>query len=186
MPDAQLNDVGVFTSPGTSSEAVTRTLQDELGPTVQVLNIRDAMAVQLESYTSVVPLLSRTLMVFTGLVVVLVVALMTTSLVARSRRTSGLLKALGMTSRQAAAQVRWTILPPLVLGTVLGCVAGGVLVMPLLEAMLSGVGIRKITVGIPLWPTLAVGAVVLLTAVAATVAATRPVRKVTAYCLLTE
>ena len=82
--------------------------------------------------------------------------------------------------------MRWTILPPLVLGTVLGCVAGGVLVMPLLEAMLSGVGIRKITVGIPLWPTLAVGAVVLLTAVAATVAATRPVRKVTAYCLLTE
>ena len=186
VPDAQLNDVGVFTSPGTSSEAVTRTLQNELGPTVQVLNIRDAMAVQLESYTSVVPLLSRTLMVFTGLVVVLVVALMTTSLVARSRRTSGLLKALGMTSRQAAAQVRWTILPPLVLGTVLGCVVGGVLVMPLLEVMLSGVGIRKITVGIPLWPTLAVGAVVLLTAVAATVAATRPVRKVTAYCLLTE
>ena len=30
------------------------------------------------------------------------------------------------------------------------------------------------------------GLVVLLTAVAATVAATRPVRKVTAYCLLTE
>ena len=89
---------------------------------------------------SMIPLLSESLMAFNGLVVVLVVVLMTSSLVARSRHTAGLLKALGMTTRQAATRVRWTILPPLILGTVLGCAVGGALIRPLLEVLLSGCG----------------------------------------------
>ena len=165
---------------------MTKALQKELGSSFQVFNSREATALQIGSYMSVVPLLSRSLMAFTGLIVVLVVALMTSSLVAQSRRTAGLLKALGMTTRQAATRVRWTILPPLVLGTALGCAAGGALIRPLLVVLLSGVGIKQITVDIPQWPTLAVGATVLLTAVAAVFIFTRPINRVTAYCLLTE
>ena len=63
---------------------------------------------------------------------------------------------------------------------------GGALIRPLLEVLLSGVGIKQITVDIPLWPTLAVGATVLVTAVAAVFLSTRPINRVTAYSLLTE
>ena len=185
-PDARLTDVGVFVTSADDSGTVSRALQDELGPEFQVVNMRDSMAVQMGSYISVIPLLSTSLMAFNGFVVVLVVVLMTSSLVAQSRRTAGLLKALGMTTRQAATRVRWTILPPLVLGTALGCAAGGALIRPLLEVLLSGVGIKQVTVDIPQWPTLAVGATVLLTAVAAVFIFTRPINRVTAYCLLTE
>lgn len=185
-PDARLTDVGVFVTSADDSGTVGKALQDELGSEFQVVNTRDSMAVQMGSYLSVVPLLSTSLMAFNGFVVVLVVALMTSSLVAQSRRTAGLLKALGMTTRQAATRVRWTILPPLVLGTALGCAAGGALIRPLLGVLLSGVGIKQITVDIPQWPTLAVGATVLLTAVAAVFLSTRPLGKVTAYSLLAE
>ena len=185
-PDARLTNVGVFVTSADDSGTVSKALQDELGSEFQVVNTRDSMAVQMGSYLSVIPLLSTSLMAFNGFVVVLVVALMTSSLVAQSRRTAGLLKALGMTTRQAATRVRWTILPPLVLGTVLGCAVGGALIRPLLEVLLSGVGIKQITVDIPQWPTLAVGAAVLLTAVAAVFLSTRPLGKVTAYSLLAE
>jgi len=185
-PDAGLTNVGVFVTSADDSGTVSKALQDELGSEFQVVNTRDSMAVQMGSYLSVIPLLSTSLMAFNGFVVVLVVALMTSSLVAQSRRTAGLLKALGMTTRQAATRVRWTILPPLVLGTVLGCAVGGALIRPLLEVLLSGVGIKQITVDIPQWPTLAVGAAVLLTAVAAVFLSTRPLGKVTAYSLLAE
>ena len=185
-PDARLTNVGVFVTSADDSGTVSKALQDELGSEFQVVNTRDSMAVQMGSYLSVIPLLSTSLMAFNGFVVVLVVALMTSSLVAQSRRTAGLLKALGMTTRQAATRVRWTILPPLVLGTVLGCAVGGALIRPLLEVLLSGVGIKQITVDIPLWPTLAVGATVLVTAVAAVFLSTRPINRVTAYSLLTE
>ena len=185
-PDARLTDVGVFVTSADDSGTVSKALQDELGPEFQVVNTRDSMAVQMGSYISVIPLLSTSLMAFNGFVVVLVVALMTSSLVAQSRHTAGLLKALGMTTRQAVTRLRWTILPPLILGTALGCAAGGALIRPLLEVLLSGVGIKQITVDIPLWPTLAVGATVLLTAVAAVFIFTRPINRVTAYCLLTE
>ena len=185
-PDASLTDVGVFIADDADSSAVAKALQDELGPDFQVVNTRDSMAAQTQGDMSMVPLLSNSLMIFTGLVVVLVVALLTVSLVARSRRSSGLLKALGMTTRQAAARVRWTILPPVVLGTALGCAAGGALITPLLTAMFSEVGIRRITMEIPMWPTLAVGAAVLVTAVVAVLVATRPIGRITAYSLLTE
>ena len=185
-PDAGLTDVGVFITSADDSGTVSKALQNELGSEFQVVNTRDSIAVQMESYMSMIPLLSESLMAFNGLVVVLVVVLMTSSLVARSRHTAGLLKALGMTTRQAATRVRWTILPPLILGTVLGCAVGGALIRPLLEVLLSGVGIKQITVDIPLWPTLAVGATVLVTAVAAVFLSTRPINRVTAYSLLTE
>ena len=186
VPDASMNDIGVFTTTSSDSSAVTKALQKELGSSFQVFNSREATALQIGSYMSVVPLLSRSLMAFTGLIVVLVVALMTSSLVARSRHDSGLLKALGMTSREAGARVRWTILPSLTLGTALGCAAGGALVRPLLKVMFSGMGIKQITVDIPQWPTFAVGVTVLITAVAAGFIATRPINRVTAYSLMTE
>ena len=60
------------------------------------------------------------------------------------------------------------------------------MISKLMEVLLSGVGIKQITVDIPQWPTLAVGATVLLTAVAAVFLSTRPLGKVTAYSLLAE
>lgn len=186
VPQAPLSSAGVFVTEGADTGVVTDALQEELGSSFQVLNTRDSLGVQMEGYTSMVPLLSRTLMVFTGLVVVMVVGLMTASLVARSRRSSGLLKALGMTTRQAAARVRWSVLPPVIAGTVAGCLAGLALVRPLLGAMLAGVGIQQITVDIPVWPAYAAGAVILVTAMVAVVLAVRPIGRVTAYVLLSE
>ncbi|WP_243896143.1 ABC transporter permease [Actinomyces bowdenii] len=185
-PGAPLSSVGVFAAEGADTGAITDSLQKELGSSAQVLNTRGSLGVQMESYTRMIPLLSRTLMVFTGLVVVLVVCLMTASLVARSRRSSGLLKALGMTARQASARLRWSVLPPLLAGTALGCLAGPALVRPILGAMLSGVGIKQITTDIPAWPAYAAGAVILVTAMAAVRLATRPLGRLTAYCLLSE
>ena len=77
VPDASMNDIGVFTTTSSDSSAVTKALQKELGSSFQVFNSREATALQIGSYMSVVPLLSRSLMAFTGLIVVLVVALMT-------------------------------------------------------------------------------------------------------------
>ncbi|MCR2051423.1 ABC transporter permease [Actinomyces bowdenii] len=186
VPQAPLSSAGVFVTEGADTGVVTDALQEELGSSFQVLNTRDSLGVQMEGYTSMVPLLSRTLMVFTGLVVVMVVGLMTASLVARSRRSSGLLKALGMTTRQAAVRVRWSVLPPVIAGTVAGYLAGLALVRPLLGAMLAGVGIQQITVDIPVWPAYAAGAVILVTAMVAVVLAVRPIGRVTAYVLLSE
>lgn len=185
-PEASLSGVGVFVEEGADAAAVAAQLQEDLGSDYQVVNMRDAMAVQVGSYLSMIPLLSAVLMISTALAVVLVVGLMTGSLVARSRTESGLLKALGMTARQAAARVRWSILPPLITGTLVGCLAGLALVRPLLTAMLSGVGIMRVTVGIPAWPALVLGAAVVLAAVAASALAARPIARISAHSLMAD
>lgn len=185
-PTTELAGAVVYLDSAADADSVTRALQDELGSGYRVSNYGKNIAIQIDSAISVVPILSRTLIAFTALIIVLVIALVTASQVARSRETSGLLKALGLTSAQAAARIRWSTLPPLLIGTALGYAIGISLVKPMLVGMLSGIGIMRISTAIPVSPPLLMTAGIMVTAMVAARLATRPIRGITAYSLMTE
>ncbi|MDO4791187.1 MAG: hypothetical protein Q3999_01740 [Buchananella hordeovulneris] len=186
VPGAKLTNIGIYTKPGVNPEGVKEAMQQVVGSDTQVVNSHRTLQVQVSSFLSMVPLLSYSLVVFAMVVVVLVIGLFTYSLVSRSLPSSGLLKALGFTSRQAASRVRWTVLPPLLVGVIGGGAAGAALISPLLALTLSGAGIKKVMVPIPLWPSYLVTGFVLVTALMVVYAATRPIARVSAQTLLAE
>lgn len=186
VPDANLFNVGVYARPGVDAAELTTRVNAAFDNEALVVNSQRALQVQVSGFQSMVPLLTYSLMVFAVVVVVLVIGLFTFSLVSRSLPSSGLLKALGFTSRQAARRVRWTVLPPVLLGVIGGGALGAALIGPLLTLTLSGAGIKKVAVSIPVWPSYLVTAFTLATALVVVYAATRPISQVSARTLLVD
>lgn len=186
VPEASLHTIGVYAQPGVDGAELTMRVTDAVGSDALVVNSQRTLEVQVAGFLSMVPLLTYSLMVFAVVVVVLVIGLFTFSLVSRSLPSSGLLKALGFTSRQAARRVRWTVLPPVLLGVIGGGALGAALIGPLLTLTLSGAGIKKVAVSIPVWPSYLVTAFTLATALVVVYAATRPISRVSARTLLVD
>lgn len=167
--------------------AVVTAIKDRFPTQVDAVNdARQSVLVELDGYLSAVPALAGTVTVFTGVVVVLVVALIVTTMLVQSRRRLGIQKAMGWTNAQLADQTRWTYLPPVALGATLGGVAGSVGLAPLLGALLRGIGIMKVDAVAP--PLFALGIPVAVVALALVVTAlvSLRIRRVSAYALVTE
>ncbi|MFB9620973.1 ABC transporter permease [Brooklawnia cerclae] len=153
---------------------------------VSTENVVTSLSTQLSGYQSMIAAMSVIILAFMGVVVVLVVALVVSTLIVHCRRRYGTLKALGFTSADLAAQTAMTQLPAVLIGSLLGGAAGMALQNPVMIALLSGLGIKKAGFWLP-W-TYPLGLAVVVTVLAALVCwlDSLSLRRISAYALVTE
>jgi len=96
-------------------------------------------------------------------VTVLVLFLMIGTIINRSKKETGILKAIGFTSKQLIAQMLLSFLPLILGGVLIGTILGIFVTNPLLGVMFSGIGIARASFIIVPW-LVALGAVLLIAA----------------------
>lgn len=184
-PAFKPNQLVVYAN-GDSGSVVSEIRSRFGGRIEEAVDSRANVGIELSGYLSAVPVLSGTLVTFTGIVVALVVGLIVTTMLVQSRRDLGIKKAMGYTARQLGAQTRWTYLPAVGVGALVGAMSGALATGPLLGALLRNLGILKVDVQAD-WLTIIgipVGVVVLAWLVIQFTS--RRIKRVSAYALVTE
>ncbi len=137
-------------------------------------------------YTSIVSKVGITIMVITILVVVLVLYFVINSSLIRKKHELGIQKALGFTTIQLMNQFSLGLLPPIILGVILGSFLGMTQTNPFMTQTQKSMGIMRTNYIItPLWIILfGIGIVILSYAIS--MLKTYRIRKITAYKLVSE
>ena len=140
----------------------------------------------LNTYVSMSEGLAVGILSLTGIVAILVVGLVVTSLITRSRRDFGVLKALGFTNRQLSVQMIAAQLPSMALGTAAGVALGWAFAMPALGQLLRSTGIMRLDAGLAAGPVVCLGAAFLALPVLLILLLMRRTRRITSRDLLAE
>ena len=144
QPLYQESTIAVLTE---TPDATITAIKDAVGPhLIAVHNQRENVEASLSSYLSVVPVIGAVVAIIVVLVTVLVVGLVVTTMLVNTRRELGVKKAMGFTNAQLAAETRWTYLPAIVVGAVVGVLVGAATLGPILTSLLRGIGIMRIDV----------------------------------------
>lgn len=184
QPTFRDSTIAVFTD---DPEALIATVKARFGAELEsVTNQRQNMDAQLSSYLSMVPIISTFTVGFIVLVTVLVVSLVVSTMLVATHRELGIKKAMGFTSSELAAQTRWTYLPSIVLGALVGTGVSALTLSPLLQALLSQVGLMKIEAHAGWGSTLAIALGILLIGLVVLWVSSLRIRRVSAYALVTE
>ena len=167
--------------------ALVKAIEDaHVGGLVSVVDQRANLESQLQGYLSMVPIVGAVVTVLSLVVTALVVGLVVTTMLVRSHRELGIKKAMGFTNRELGVQTRWTILPPVALGSLVGAGVGAALGSPMLAMMLRGVGILKVDMAVNWSQVGLVAAMIIVFAAAITWASSHRIRRISAYALITE
>lgn len=159
-PTFQYRSISVFAADGTSLGTLMDRLRRVGGAGVdEVVDARAMIADQQETYLAMARILVVSILAITATVVILVVGLMVSTLLVRTRRSMAIRAALGFTSWQLFSQTMWTFVPTVLLGVLLGTLAGTLYMGRLLSVLLSPAGIsgRDFGLSAPLLSALGLG-----------------------------
>lgn len=167
--------------------AFTKEITRKYGDKIRsVTNVDESKARGTQVYHSAVSAVMAVILAASALVTVLVVYLVIKTAVLRQKKELGILKAAGYTTAQLVTQVTLSIMPLVVLGVVTGALLGSRYTNPLLELLLAGAGITRVSFVV--YTPLVAGicsAVVALSYLVSVLTAYR-IRKITPYVLITE
>lgn len=145
VPAYQPDYLSVYLTPGTSVDDLKRALPAAANDKIAtVSDTAEVLSSQIDIYIQMCGYLATGILIGTALVICLVVGLVTATMIVRTRRSFGVRKALGFTSRQLITQTVMTYLPVVAVGALLGVGLGFLLVEPALVAMLSTVGVMSL------------------------------------------
>ena len=168
-------------------EQLIETAKERLGAQLDsVTNQRENVEAQLSSYLSMVPIISTFMISFVVVVTVLVVGLVVTTMLVQTHRELGIKKAMGFTNRELSAQTRWTYLPSIAAGAVVGSAAGALALSPLLTLLLSQLGILKVDAAADWRTTAAIALGILAIGAGVLWVSSLRIGRISAYALVTE
>lgn len=176
--------IGIYAD-GDLEPIIDRLAADYGDQLLSVSNVRESIDAQISGYLTMVPIVGGLIMVFTVVVTTLVIGLVVTSMLLRSRRELGVKKAMGFTNGQLTAQTRWTYLPAIAIGAVVGVLAGTGAMSPLISLLLRGVGLMKVQVDVNWLHPVAVGLGMIAVAWLTISALSLRIRGISAYQLVT-
>lgn len=184
-PKFEPHTVMVYVAHGHAIDDVVSTIEKDLARyDVKAANVQEAVSAELASFTTMGSMLAMVISLVSGIIISLVLALITTTLIASNTKRFGIFKAVGFTTGQVTRQVVWTYLPTLALGAAAAAVIGHFATTPLLITLLRGVGIISVRIPMPAWiPVVVSAAVVGLGLLVVWLSALR-LRKVTPTVLL--
>ena len=184
--DFIFRDLSVRLAPDVDVEAFIEMLEAEKGDLINVFNIRADAAAQLGGMTETITPVAFGNVAVSGVVIILVLYMIMKTTITRRHKELGIQKALGFTNFQLMNQLALNLLPVIILGTVIGAVAGYFGFNSIFVALMTGTGIGTADLPTPVvWVIiLAVGMVVLSYVVAMLIS--RRIRKISAYALVSE
>lgn len=179
--------ISVYADDGTTAaELLPRLREAGRGSLSLVIDNASNIRGQIDVYSGAAGVLAVAIVGITAAVVTLVILLVVTTTLIEERRPLGIHKAVGFTSRELMTQLCVSYLPPVVTGVLLGCLAGGIIVSPLLGLALSGFGLAKTSFAVDPWLVGGLGVAIIALATALTLWRSRQIGRISTYALVTE
>ena len=146
VPQHRPTDLDIYLAPGADPQTVITTLRSSVGGELSLLlNKRQSIDSQFDVYIQMVRLLADGILIVTATVTALVIGLMVATLLKRERQSFGVRKAIGFTGWQLTRQLIASYLPAVVVGALIGVGAGLLLVPRMVTAMLSSIGVSRLS-----------------------------------------
>ena len=187
LPDFKYTDYLVYMEAGTDVKAIIENIQAKEGDIIETtMNMQDQMDTTFASMGAMFGAAAYGILAVTVIVVVLTLYMIIKTTVLKRKRELGIQKAVGFTTFMLMNQVALNMTPIILMGVLSGTVAGCFGFNPLLAVMLSGVGIAKAELPIPLGQIIAVGFILVVLAYAVSMLIAWRIRKISAYALVSE
>lgn len=144
VPDYRLSGIDIAVAPGAEPADVIAALTARLGSQLKnVTDQQESIDSQFGVYLAMMRILAWGILAVTAAVTALVIALVVSTVLARERSSFGVRRAVGFTGRQLVRQLVAAYLPAVVLGTIVGCMSGLLVVPRVLAAFLAAVGVDR-------------------------------------------
>lgn len=164
-------------------EAVKSQYQDMIQ---SVTNAEKSIADQMKVYISAIFTLMVVILAITVLTVSLILYLVIQTGILKRKRELGIMRALGYTTFQLRSQIAMSFLPVVSVGVLIGACLGGLYTNSMLELLLSSAGIAQVNfiIQTPMIIGLSIG--LILFAYLISMLVSRRIKRITAYELITE
>jgi len=184
--DFIFRDLSVRLAPGVDVEKFIEMLEAEKGDLINVFNIRVDAAAQLGGMTETITPVAFGNVAISGVVIILVLYMIMKTMITRRHKELGIQKALGFTNFQLMNQLAMNLLPIIILGTIIGVLAGYFGFNSIFVFLMAGTGIGTADLPTPIvWVIILAVGMVFLSYVAALLISRR-IRKISAYALISE
>jgi len=144
------------------------------------------MTARMAPFGPVVSTVTAVVLAVSVTIIVLVVSLVMSMAVRRSRRRFGVQKAVGFTNRQLVAQTTATYLPTVAVGAAVGSTVGCYAFPPFMDALFRTMDIYTTAMRTSAGTTAVLVVALVALGLAAALAATARIRRITPYSLVTE
>ena len=186
-PDFTHTDFLVYLREGTEAKTFIKRVQTNEGNIFETtMNMQDQIGVTIDSMGATFAAAAYGIITVTAVVVLLTLYMIIKTTILRRRRDLGIQKAVGFTTFQLMNQIALNMTPVILLGVAIGAVAGYFGFNPLLKAMLSGNGIAKVELAVPLDQIIMVCAALVILAYAVSLLISWRIRKINAYAMISE
>lgn len=153
---------------------------------VNAMNFDKLIAEGMASYQNIVLLMGIVMFAITLSVIALVIYFIIGSSIVRRKKELGIQKAIGYTTFQLMNQISTGFAVPIIVGGVIGCIAGALYTNPIMSVTMKGMGIMKANfIIIYSWVAI-LGIATILFAYILSLLVTWRIRKISAYALVTE
>ena len=151
-----------------------------------VLNMQELAETQLGAFNSVFFILAVVIIAVTLFIIFLVLYLVLKTMILRKSKALGIQKALGFSSWNLVNQMALNLFPMILVGVILGSIAGYFGFNPLIDALMGTMGIMNTPMDITLPITLVVCACLILVSWLLSIAIAMRVRKISPIILMGE
>lgn len=187
-PDFKQQLLYIYLKDGTNAAKFIKDAQKELPKDIVTgyTNFDKELKQGMASYQNIVAIMGVTMFMITIFIITLVLYFVISSLIIRQKRDIGIQKAIGFTTIQLMNQISLSFIIPIAIGTIIGCVLGGVYTNPLMSVTMRGVGIMKANFIIDKFSVITFSAAILVFSYLLSLLITWRIRKISAYALVTE
>lgn len=186
-PDFRQQNLQIYLDEGTDSANFVKKIENIYDE--QILSAIDMIKEFDEgmgAYTSIVSLVGIAILIITMFVVILVLYFVISSSVVRKKRELGIQKAIGFTTLQLMNQISLSFIPPIVIGTIIGCLLGAFETNTIMSVTMGAMGIMRANfLVVPVWIVL-FGIIIVIVSYMTSMLITWRIRKISAYALVTE
>ncbi|RDW19965.1 ABC transporter permease [Oceanobacillus chungangensis] len=164
-----------------------KNLKEQYGDNiVETLDIDENIESQTGMYTAAVFAIMVMVLTITVLIVVMILYLVIKTMIIKRKKEFGVMKAIGYSTIQLMSQISISFLPVITAGVAIGGVLGYFFTNPMLSALLSSAGVKRLdfTIHLPTILILCVSIVILAYIVSLLVS--RRIKYISAYGLITE
>ncbi|WP_449602953.1 ABC transporter permease [Paenibacillus sp. Marseille-Q9583] len=186
QPNYSVQSINVYLKEGEDPQVFIQKLEERLPGQWNVTNILDMLESTLSTFTSAVSSMTAVITAVTIIVVSLILYLVIKTLIMKRKREFGILKGIGYTTFNLMTQITFSLFPVIVVGVLLGSLAGYFFSDSAFVLLLSSLGIYNVQLAVSLPQVLLLCAVILVVAYVVSMLVARRIRKVSVYDLIMD
>ncbi len=187
QPAYQYNTINIYLEKQTDVESFLKDLNDRYQTLfLSTTNMDKFIKSQLGVYRTITTIFAYFILVITALVVALILYLIIKAMIIRRKKEFGIQKAIGFTTIQLMMQISISFLPLIMIGSVTGCILGGIYINPLCNLLFHGMGSMNTTFIVPIFWIVALCAGICLVSYLISMVVSYRIRKISVYSLIVE